>query len=62
MKKDQLQPIDIEEVVINNDQYKSWLIKVEGEDYWFSKSICELEEEQSVIFIPLWLCEKKGIL
>jgi len=60
MSKTDLQAIDYDE--IKHETEAAWFVEIGGEDFWLPKSMCELEEEQSVIFIPLWLCEKKGIL
>lgn len=60
--KSVLNPIDYDELIINNDKHKSWLIKVDGEEFWFPKKCCELDKEQNIIYAPLWLCERLKLL
>jgi len=38
-----------------------WFIEVDGEDYFFPESQCELHEQGSFIKCPGWLVRKKGL-
>jgi len=40
---------------------KAWLVLCGGEEIWFPKSRCQLNLTESVIWIPEWLADVKGI-
>jgi hypothetical protein len=48
---------DFDEIKKETD--KAWLVTIEGEDYWFPKSLCRLDD--SSIVIPIWMAEDKGL-
>jgi hypothetical protein len=36
----------------------SWLVKIDGNNYFFPYSICNLDEDSKVIYCPLWFAIK----
>jgi hypothetical protein len=41
---------------------KAWLLNVEGEESWFPKSKCTIDEKRGVITVPHWLADQKGLV
>jgi hypothetical protein len=41
---------------------KAWLLNVSGEETWFPKSKCEINEGAGTITVPQWLAEQKGLV
>lgn len=40
----------------------AWLFEIDGgEQVWFPKSQCELDDSQTSILVPLWLAKAKGL-
>lgn len=50
---------DVDEIKVDRDA--SWLIVIDEEDFWFPKSQCTLSGDETVITVPNWLAQKKGI-
>lgn len=58
--EDENRTIDYDE--LKTETNKAWLLDIEGEEIWFPKSQCDLDEESSCIEIPKWLAKAKGLL
>ena len=61
MDKDELIPIDYDEVVYETDA--AWLLETEIGGVWFPKSLCSLEyDDGCYVLVPEWLATDKGLL
>jgi len=55
---DESKDYDVDWVKI--DRKMSWLVVLEGEEFWLPKSQCTLSEDETTIEIPNWLAQKNG--
>lgn len=56
---DESRSYEVDEVKV--DRELSWFVAIDGEDFWFPKSQCELSQDETTILVPNWLAQKKGI-
>ncbi|KKM84674.1 hypothetical protein LCGC14_1296820 [marine sediment metagenome] len=56
------EPVDIphEGIVLDEDQYKSILFKIEGDDVWLPRTEI-VEHDDDTVTIPLWLAEDRDL-
>jgi len=40
----------------------AWLLVINGDPYWFPKSLCSLDKEDMEIEMPSWMAEAKGLV
>lgn len=53
-------------MLIQYDNYETetpdaWCLEIDGADYWFPKSICEIDEDDCTVEVPSWLVRKEGL-
>jgi hypothetical protein len=62
-KREGKEPVIIEydAIITEAETAKAWLLQIEGEEIWFPKSICILDEDDSTIEAPKWLADEKNV-
>lgn len=38
-----------------------WWLEIDGEDYFFAESQCDLDEVSQTIEVPMWMVEKNSL-
>jgi len=55
-----MEQIDFDELIKETDL--SWLLKIDGDQIWFPKSRCEIDEDDGTIEVPEWLAIEKELV
>lgn len=40
----------------------AWLVKIDEDEVWLPKSVCELDEKDGVAEVPEWICFEKELI
>jgi len=41
---------------------RAWLIRIDEDDIWIPKSVCDLDEQEGITEIPEWLAFEKELI
>ena len=55
-----MEPIfDYDELKYETDA--AWLLDIDGEELWFPKSKCDIDDDQTIA-VPEWSAKEKGLI
>lgn len=57
--RDELQTIDYDALIHEGEQ--AWLVDIDGRELWLPKSQCEIDEDDSTIEVPQWICDEEDL-
>lgn len=57
--RDELIPIDYDALITSTDE--AWLLEIDDRQIWLPQSQCEIDEENSTILVPKWLCDEEDL-
>lgn len=53
--------IEIDYMAKKSESPEAWLLEIEFREVWLPKSQCEIDEENSTILVPKWLCDEEDL-
>ncbi len=57
--RDELLTIDYDALIHTGEQ--AWLLDIAGRELWLPKSQCEIDEDDSTIEVPRWICDEEDL-